>query len=188
MSLQKEAEKRREQDESKRAARGLSVPVLATSLVLVLVSTLQWTRRWLYSGCAVESLLIVYGYGTGSRILPSVHLWTLLASVNLIYAVCSTSWLLYGFFTAVCYPCVLFTCLTQSTMAANLVRRSLRRWLRQLHFTRDKIALFDLPALELDTDVDGLFVVRGITISLSSLTIVAHGIELGTSSPFHYRE
>ena len=40
-------------------------------------------------------------------------------------------------------------------------------------------ALFTLPALEIDQDVDGLLVIRGITISLSSLTIVAHGIELG---------
>ncbi|KAK3717651.1 hypothetical protein LTR37_005718 [Vermiconidia calcicola] len=61
----------------------------------------------------------------------------------------------------------------------GFARRNLRRWLRQLHFTRDKIALFNLPALEIDTDVNGLFVIRGVTISLSSLSLVAHGIELG---------
>ncbi|KAK4610571.1 hypothetical protein CLAFUW4_14003 [Fulvia fulva] len=45
--------------------------------------------------------------------------------------------------------------------------------------TTGRIALFNLPALEIDTDVDGLFVIRGVTFSLSSFTLVAHGIELG---------
>ncbi|KAK5115625.1 hypothetical protein LTR85_009796 [Meristemomyces frigidus] len=82
-------------------------------------------------------------------------------------------------FAATCYPSILLTCLFQFSFAADFARRSLRRFLKQLHFTRDKIALFNLPALEIDTDVNGLFVVRGVTISLSSLTIVAYGIELG---------
>jgi hypothetical protein len=59
------------------------------------------------------------------------------------------------------------------------VRRSLRRLLKKLSFINDKIALFDLPALEIDTEVDGLLVIRGVTISLSSLTIIAHGVEVG---------
>jgi hypothetical protein len=33
--------------------------------------------------------------------------------------------------------------------------------------------------LEIDTEVEGLFVVRGITLSLSHLSIVAHGVEVG---------
>ena len=48
--------------------------------------------------------------------------------------------------------------------------------------TAGRIALFNLPALEIDTDVDGLFVIRGVTFSLSSFTLVAHGIELGKSA------
>jgi hypothetical protein len=59
------------------------------------------------------------------------------------------------------------------------VRKGLRKVLKQLSFINDKIALFNLPALEIDTEVDGLMVVRGVTISLSSLTIIAHGIEVG---------
>lgn len=61
---------------------------------------------------------------------------------------------------------------------SNFVRGHLRSILKQLQFTNDKVAYFDIPALEIDTDVDGLFVVRGLTVSLSSLTIVAHGVEL----------
>lgn len=156
-----------------------TTPILATAALVVAVITLHWARRWLLSGCAIESVLIIYGSSIGSRIFPAFPLWTLLATLNLVYAVSATSWLLYGLFAAVCYPSILLTCLFQFTLVANFVRKSMRRTLRQLHFTKDKIALFNLPALEIDTDVDGLLVVRGVTISLSSLTIVAHGIELG---------
>jgi len=152
---------------------------MLTSVVVLLVVATQWARRWLLSGCAIESLLIIYGSGHGSRIFPDIPLWTLLASFNLLYALCSTSWLLYGIFTAICYPFMGITCLMQFNVLAHLARKNLRKVLKQLHFTRDKIALFNLPALEIDTDVDGLLVIRGITISLSKLTIVAHGIELG---------
>ena len=61
-----------------------------------------------------------------------------------------------------------------------MARRGLRKLLGgQPLFIRDKLALFNLPALEIDTDVDGLFVIRGVTMSFSTLTLVAHGIELG---------
>ena len=109
-------------------------------------------------------------------------LWTLLATLNLVYAVSATSWLLHGLFAATCYPSILLTCLFQFSVASDFARKSLRKVLRELQFTRDKIALFNLPALEIDVDVDGLFVIRGLTISMSSLTIVAHGIELGTAA------
>ncbi|KAK5124085.1 hypothetical protein LTR08_006101 [Meristemomyces frigidus] len=157
----------------------LTTPLIATCALIAAVATLQWTRRWLLSGCAIESLLILFGASLGSRIFHTIPLWTLLAFLNLAYAVSATSWLLYGFFAAACYPSILLTCLFQFAFAADFARKSSRRALRQLQFTRDKIALFNLPALEIDTDVNGLFVVRGVTISLSSLSIEAHGIELG---------
>lgn len=62
---------------------------------------------------------------------------------------------------------------------ADLMRRMLRLILKQLHFVNDKIAFFDIPGLEIDTDVAGLMVIRGLSISLSTLSIVAHGIEVG---------
>jgi uncharacterized membrane protein len=68
----------------------------------------------------------------------------------------------------------------QFATVADMARRGLRKLLSELHFTRDKIAFFNLPALEIDVDVNGLLVLRGIAISLSSLTIVVNGIELGT--------
>jgi hypothetical protein len=59
------------------------------------------------------------------------------------------------------------------------MRTTLRSLIKQFQFVHDKVAFFGLPALEIDVDVAGLMVIRGVTIHLSSLTIVAHGIELG---------
>lgn len=74
---------------------------------------------------------------------------------------------------------------------ARYARRALRKVLKEYgsHFVKDKIALFNLPALEIDTEVDGLMVIRGVTLSLSSLTLVAHGVEVGkwTSEPLEIR-
>ncbi|KAK4575225.1 hypothetical protein LTR86_001077 [Recurvomyces mirabilis] len=158
---------------------GLATPMVWTSVAVVLIAATQWARRWLVSGAAIESLLVLYGYGLGCRIFPDIPIWTLLATFNLAYAVCSTSWLFWTVFTVLCYPIIGITCLLQFKVVSEAARKNLRRVLKELHFTRDKIALFNLPALEIDTDVDGLFVVRGVTISLSTLTLVAHGIELG---------
>ncbi|KAK1810432.1 hypothetical protein LTR12_015200 [Friedmanniomyces endolithicus] len=158
---------------------GLMLPLVWTAVLLVLVVGTDWARRWALSGSAIESLLVVYGASKGTRIFSDIPVWTLLATGNLIYAICSTSWLLYAIFTAVCYPVIAITCLVQFSTAATFARRNLRRILKRLHFARDKIALFNLPALEIDTDVSGLMVVRGVTISLSTLTLVAHGVEIG---------
>lgn len=93
---------------------------------------------------------------------------------------CSTSWLLNFVFAAITYPCIFLTCLNQFPKAAFFARQALRKVLGgQPHFIRDKLALFNLPALEIDTTVNGLFVIRGVTISFSTLTIIAHGVELG---------
>jgi hypothetical protein len=51
--------------------------------------------------------------------------------------------------------------------------------LKELHFIDDKIAFFNIPALEIDTEVDSLMVLCGITFSLSTLSLVVHGVEVG---------
>lgn len=158
---------------------GITWALLALSFIALLISTSTWTRWWLISGAAFETIIILAGASFGNRIFPSVPLWTLLASFNLVYAVVSTSWLLLALFTAGCWPFIFLTCLFQFTFCANQARKALRAVLRDLHFTRDRIAFFNLPALEIDTEVDGLLVIRGVTISLSDLTLVAHGVEVG---------
>jgi hypothetical protein len=99
--------------------------------------------------------------------------------MRLAYSICATSWLLHGIFTVGCWPLILITCVFQFDAAARVVRKGLRRVLKNISFLDDKIALFDIPALEIDTEVDGLMVIRGVTISLSTLTLIAHGIEVG---------
>jgi hypothetical protein len=63
-------------------------------------------------------------------------------------------------------------CLFQFATVGNFVSKSLRNVLKQLHFIDDKIAFFDIPALEIDTDVDSLFVMRGVRFSLSTLSLL----------------
>ena len=55
-----------------------------------------------------------------------------------------------------------------STLWQTLQGAGLRGLPKQLHFVDDKPALFNIPALEIDVDVDGLTI---MTISLSTLTI-----------------
>lgn len=149
------------------------------TIVALLVAKFDWPRSWLWSGAAIQTYLILVGASYGYRILYFLHLWTLLASINLIYAVASTSWLLNGLFTATCWPAILLTSLFQFENAAYFTRGKLRAFISQLQFVNDKIAFFNIPALEIDVDIAGLLVVRGITLSLSSLTVEAHGIEVG---------
>lgn len=124
-------------------------------------------------------LLLHIGEVQTRRVLPFLHLWLLLLVLNSSYAVSSTSWLLYAIFTALCYTAIVLVSLFQFDGASNIARRMLRRLLKQLHFIDDKIAFFDIPALEIDTDVDGLMVLRGITFSLSTLSFIVHGVEVG---------
>ena len=158
---------------------GIYTPLLFGAGAVLLVPVYKWPLRWLLSGSPVLTFSLLSGSSNGYRVLPSIPLWTLIATLNLIYAVASTSWLLYAFFLTGCYPVMFLTCLFQFNLMADTVRRILRLILQQLHFVNDKIAFVDILALEIDTDVAGLMVVRGLSISLSTLTIVAHGVEVG---------
>lgn len=131
------------------------------------------------SGAALFSYMLLRGERQGHRILPQFPVSFLLFGLNLVCAAASTSWLFYWVFLASCWPSLAVASIYQFDSVADFVRTRLRKILRELHFTADKVALFDLPALEIDVDVSGLLVCRGITFSISSLTLVAHGIEVG---------
>ena len=147
--------------------------------MLQMVFGYEWPKRWLISGAPALTFVLLLGETNGTRVLPFAHIWSLFTTVNLAYAVASTSWLLYWVFTILCYPTVFFTCLFQFGIVGAFTRRIMRAFLKQLHFINDKIALFDIPALEIDTEVDGLMIVRGVTVSLSSLSVMVHDIEVG---------
>jgi hypothetical protein len=156
-----------------------TIPIAFAVGTVLSTTAFAWPLRWLLSGAPFLFFIVLLGESRGHRILPRIPLWSIFASLNLIYALAATSWLFYWLFAALCYPAILLSCLFQFDYAAGLARRQLRKLLRDLHFTTDKIAFFDLPALEIDTTVNGLMVIRGITFSFSTLTAVIHGVEVG---------
>jgi hypothetical protein len=160
-------------------ARTLTSPLVFVIFLVVLSITFRWPRRWIVSGAPLLQFFIRVGEEEGYRVLPFIHLWPLLSTLHLLYAISSTSWLLYWVFTGLCYLNIFVVCLFQFATVGNFVRKNLRDVLKQLHFIDDKIAFFDIPALEIDTGVDGLFVMRGVTFSLSTLSFVVHGVEVG---------
>ncbi|KAI1325097.1 hypothetical protein F5Y16DRAFT_378836 [Xylariaceae sp. FL0255] len=156
--------------------------LIAACLVAVLVFRVAWARRWFLSGATIESLLLLYSSGRPNpdSVFPCLPLWTKIATLNLAFAICSTSWLLYGVFAVACHTVALLTSLAYFPTFGYYFRRILRKTLGKYpQFGKDRLALFDLPALEIDTDVDGLLVVRGVTFHFSTLTIIVHGIEVG---------
>lgn len=146
-------------------------------LTLLAASLLSWW--WTLSGTPLYILSLALGEYNGYRVLAHLPLWAVAFALNATYAVASTSWILYWFFVAMVYPATLLSCIFQFRFAARLMRRYCRAVLREFHFVQDSISLFDLPALEIDADSVGLFVVRGLTFSLSTLTATAYGIEVG---------
>lgn len=155
------------------------MPMIFAATTTLLFALYQWPRRWVISGAPLLQFVILQGEAYGYRILPFIHLWPLFSTLNLLYAIASTSWLFYWVFAALCYPVLFITCLFQFEIVSNFVRRNLRSLIKQLHFIDDKVGFFDIPALEIDTDVDGLMVLRGVTFSLSTLSFVVHGVEVG---------
>jgi len=166
-----------------RKMQSFHVHVYLTSLYVtamgLLLTLFTWPLRWALSGAPILQLVILVGAAKGTRVLPFINLYPLFTTLNLLYAIASTSWLLYDIYASLCYPAIVVACLFQFNFAANIARKSLRAVLKQLHFIDDKVAFFDIPALEIDTDVDGLMVLRGITLSLSTLSFVVHGVEVG---------
>jgi len=120
--------------------------IAALALCFAIRPALTW--RWLVSGAPILTYSILLGESQSHRILPFVPLWTLLSTLNLVYAVAATSWLLYYFFLVACYPTIFFSALFQFDYVAHVCRTNLRSLLIQLHFVNDKIAFFDIPALE----------------------------------------
>ncbi|KAF2157458.1 hypothetical protein K461DRAFT_235699 [Myriangium duriaei CBS 260.36] len=152
---------------------------LFAAVTVALLAVFQWPLRWMLSGAPLLTYALLIGAANGDRVLRSVPLWTLAALINLSYSVAATSWLLYWAYLTACYPAIFLVCLFQFSSVSGFTRRKLRTVLRGLQLTNDTIAFFDLPALEIDVDVEGLMCIRGMSFSFSSLTIIAYGVEVG---------
>ncbi|KAH9901720.1 hypothetical protein F4778DRAFT_737444 [Xylariomycetidae sp. FL2044] len=152
-------------------------PLACLAATLLGIQVCSW--RYLASGVPILLTSLSLGEWKGRRLMSWLPLWALFTTLNFVYAVAATSWLLLWAYAAFCHAATLLSCLFQFAYAARLARRCSRRLLRQVLFVQDTVGLFDLPALEIDTDSTGLFLVRGLTFSLSTLTATAYGIEVG---------
>lgn len=148
-------------------------------LGFILIGAARFNWRWIVSGTPLLSCSLAIGELNGRRVFPKIPLWFAFVFLNSIYLVASTSWILYWTFIGICHTAILISSLYQFSAVSKFVRRYLGNILRECHFVQDSISLFDLPALEIDKDTVGLFVVRGLTFSLSTLTATAYGIEVG---------
>lgn len=157
---------------------GLSSCNCFAAAALLSLVLYDWSFWWWVSGTPILTYFALYGAARGIRIVPALPLWALLLSFHLAYSIAATSWLLYRVYAVLAYQLIFLVAVFQFKGFSALIRRRLRKVLRQLQFNNDKIAFFDIPALEIDTEVDGLFVVRGLSLSLTSLTIVVHGVEV----------
>jgi hypothetical protein len=135
----------------------------------------SWVGSWLISGCALETLLLL----TTSREHFPISNGLLATCLNAAYLVASTSWLFCLLFAAACWPLIALTCHVQYASVSSYTRAKLRRTLRNVHFYRDRVALFYTPSLVIDSGLDGMVTVRGVTISLLDLSVELHGIEIG---------
>ncbi|KAJ8064713.1 hypothetical protein OCU04_007033 [Sclerotinia nivalis] len=186
----------------------ISSPYLYLLLILGLCIPCRWPVYWLMSGAPVLEAVLLAGAAGGrsgewekkgkgsegldnssaesnacTRILPGFPLWPLTTTLDLTYCICSTSWLLYYLFTVTCWGSIPIICLFQFPLAGRLLRKQLRKILLSktfgLQFIDDRIGIFDIPGLEIDTEVDGLVVVRGVTVTLSEMSLTVHGVEVG---------
>jgi hypothetical protein len=156
--------------------RSLAPP---TYLALLSLGTTLLSWRWIFSGAPFLACSLAIAEWTGERVFSRIPLWAIFTVLSVTYTVASTSWVLYWGFVATCYTATSLSCLLQFSFASRIVRRYLKNLLRECHIVQDSISLFDLPALEIDKDTVGLFVIRGLTFSLSTLTATAYGIEVG---------
>ena len=148
---------------------------LSALAVCALAFVFGWVRSWLFSGSAVESLLILFGPLLQTVVPP----WALVLCLNAIYAVASTSWLLHIVFTIFCWPLVVATSIAQYVLISSFTRGKLRWLLHQMHFYQDKVAFFAFPVLIIDADISGFVAVQGVTVSLLNLSVEFHSIDIG---------
>ena len=137
----------------------------------------SWVGSWLISGGAIETLLLLTSL---TNHFP-ISNYLLAVILNTLYLFASTSWLFCLLFASACWPFIGLTCLVQYAAISSYTRARLRRTLRNVHFYRDKAALFYLPSMVIDAGLDGLVTVHGLTINLLDLSAEMHGIEVGQS-------
>lgn len=158
---------------------GVRMPYYFLIMALLALPLYTWPWRWWHSGAPLLSMALLSGRLGRLSKSPSLLILSLFI-VNFAYVLFSTSWLFYDFYVIVCYPTALFLAIISSRRSQRAVRRFLRVILGKFHFYEDKLAFFDLPALNIDDgEVPCLLVVRGFTFKASTMNLEVHGIEVG---------
>ncbi|KAK6511664.1 hypothetical protein TWF481_000573 [Arthrobotrys musiformis] len=159
---------------------GLSIPVfyLAFSIYTIFAFP-EWSVRWWVSGVPLLCFLILYGASISG--LPNTHPTQRLPHVlgiTLLYLVFSTSWLAHYILATISWPFVVILATANFPFLQAIARRSMRRLGRDMHYFQNKIACFDLPALDIDVRTNGMMVIEGLTFTVSTFTLEAHSIEV----------
>ncbi|EPS44801.1 hypothetical protein H072_1203 [Dactylellina haptotyla CBS 200.50] len=139
----------------------------------------EWSLRWWLSGIPLLCFLILLGAHKSE--LPNTHpaqRLPYIAAILFIHLILSTSWLAYYILAVLTWPFVAILAIANYTVLQGIVRKSMREMGRDMHYFQDKIACFDLPALDIDVRANGMMVIEGATFTLSTLTLEAHGIEV----------
>ncbi|KAF3922739.1 hypothetical protein ABW21_db0207518 [Orbilia brochopaga] len=159
---------------------GLSAPHFFLAFcIYTLFAFPEWSTRWFLSGIPLLCFLILIGAQPSDLLdtAPSQRL-PHVAVVILVHLILSTSWLAYYLLAILTWPVVVVLSIANSVILQGLFRRFIKRIGRDLHYFQDKIACFDLPALDIDVHILGMMVIEGATFTLSTLTIEAHSIEV----------
>ncbi|KAK6529464.1 hypothetical protein TWF281_008637 [Arthrobotrys megalospora] len=159
---------------------GLSTPAFSLAFSIYTIFAFpEWSIRWWISGTPLLCFLILYGASVSElpNTYPTQRLPYILG-ILFVYLLLSTSWLAHCVLTTLTWPFVAILATANFTFLQAIVRRSMRRLGRDMHFFQNKIACFDLPALDIDVRANGMMVIEGVTFTLSTLTLEAHSIEV----------
>ncbi|KAF3294398.1 hypothetical protein TWF132_003387 [Orbilia oligospora] len=159
---------------------GLSTPIFSLAFsIYTLFAFPEWSKRWWISGVPLLCFLILYGASISK--LPNTHPTQRLpyvVGILIVYLIFSTSWLAHYALTIITWPVVAILATANFTFLQTVVRRSMRRLGRDMHYFQNKIACFDLPALDIDVRANGMMVIEGLTFTVSTFTLEAHSIEV----------
>lgn len=154
--------------------------LLTAMVAKAFVEQSPWAYTSLLSGAAPLSYILISGKVNGSdkRLLSSVPICFLILSVNLTEMVSATSWLFIAIFTSMCWPLVFLAGLYRWQIAAEGARLFLRKVFDFAHFSSDYVALFNLPAIDIDPNMADPVIVKGVKFSFSTMTLTVYGIEV----------
>lgn len=153
--------------------------VLAMGVLSIYLYQDRWPVRYFKSGAPFLSFALLLGK-PGALLGSPLALTLSIGAITVAYLACETSWLFYYVYMAICWPTTLITSLVRSSRLQRRTRQLLRVLLGKLYLFGDRVAVFDIPAIEVDDgDVPVVLAIRGVTWTLSTMTFRVHAVEVG---------